>query len=71
MGTKTFDGVVAEILLDENKEIIWIKRYFMSGIHKKGDTFIENRITYEVLESSFTEGKLGGALVEHVVRRLN
>lgn len=61
----------AEICLNEHNEVLWVEQYFMARIHKVKDTFIKDSKEYEVLRSSFTEGKLGGVLVEHVVRRIN
>ena len=59
---------VAEIAVDESGEILWVERYIFKRIHGPGETFIKDSRTYEVLASSITLGKHGGALVEHVCR---
>ncbi len=66
MNTKV--KAVAEICFDEDGKFLWSRRWIFSGIHRKGDTFIEDYKEYLVLDSKFTHGQLGGGLVENKVR---
>lgn len=58
----------AEIAVDESGEVLWVERYIFKRIHGPGETFVKESRTYEVVASSITHGKHGGALVEHVCR---
>lgn len=61
----------AEIVIDENGEVLWVERYIFKRIHGQGETFVRESKTYTVLTSKITHGAHGGALVEHVVRAVN
>lgn len=60
----------AEIALDENGEVLWIERYIYKRAHGPGERFIRDSIEYEVTASKISFGFYGGALVEHVCKRV-
>lgn len=60
----------AEIALDENGEVLWIERYIFKRAHGAGERFVKDSIEYEVLASKISFGFYGGALVEHVCKRV-
>lgn len=59
----------AEIAIDETGLVLWVERYTISRSFGKGEMFIKEKETYEVLSSKVTTGGLGGVLVEHVVKK--
>lgn len=58
----------AEICFDERGNLLWIEQYTLTAAHAPGETFVKDSVTYSVDRSKVTEGKFGGAVVEHVVR---
>lgn len=58
----------AEIVTDEFGEVLWVERYVFKHVHGRGETFVRDSKTYEVVTSKITYGAHGGALVEHVVK---
>jgi hypothetical protein len=58
----------AEIAINEDGEVLWVERYIFRRIHRQGEMFVRDSVTYEVVSSKVTYGLYGGALVEHVVK---
>ena len=61
---------VVEIWYDEKGNFLYSGDYILSRIHAPKEKFIDKGYEYEVIESTATPGKLGGVLVEYILKSL-
>ena len=58
----------AEIIMDQNGNVLFNRPYIFSRTHAPGHGWLEDSVQYTVTSAAITYGKLGGALVEYVVK---
>ena len=61
--------VVTETVSNEKGEVLWFSNYSFSRLNKKGERFIHESLSYEVL-SSILDGRSINTVVKKLIKHL-